>query len=134
MRILIVGCGRLGSLLAQMLDKNNHDVTIIDRRADSFMRLGSGFKGTTIVGIGIDEDVLKKAGIEQADAFVAVSDGDNTNVMACQIAKHVFHVPRVMSQIKDPGRQEIYRTLELDNICPTALGVDAFHDALLKGA
>ena len=84
--------------------------------------------------MGIDEDVLRRAGIEQADAFIALSDGDNTNVMACQIAKYVFHVPKVISQIKDPGRREVFTTLELDNICPTILGADAFKEELLKEA
>ena len=131
MRVVIVGCGRLGALLAQMLDKSGHQVTVIDSNPERFSRLGLGFRGSVVAGIGIDEDVLRRAGIEEADAFVAVTDGDNTNVMACEVAKMVFHVPKVISQIKDPGRQEVFATLELDTICPTALGANAFRAALL---
>jgi len=132
MRVVILGCGRLGALLAELLDQSGHQVTVIDPNPESFSRLGPEFRGSAVVGVGIDEDVLKRAGIEEADAFLALSNGDNTNVMACQVAKYIFHVPRVISQIKDPGRREVYTTLELDTICPTILGADAFKEALLK--
>lgn len=134
MRVIILGCGRLGALLGELLDADGHEVTIIDPKPEAFSRLASTFRGSVVVGVGIDEDVLRRAGIEQADAFIALSDGDNTNVMACQIAKYVFHVPKVISQIKDPGRREVFATLELDNICPTILGADAFKEELLKEA
>ncbi|MGQ9676992.1 MAG: NAD-binding protein [Chloroflexota bacterium] len=134
MRVIILGCGRLGALLGELLDADGHEVTIIDPKPEAFSRLASTFRGSVVVGVGIDEDVLRRAGIEQADAFIALSDGDNTNVMACQIAKYVFHVPKVISQIKDPGRREVFTTLELDNICPTILGADAFKEELLKEA
>ena len=132
MRVLILGCGRLGALLAELMDQAGHEVTVIDPRPDAFSRLSPTFGGSAVVGVGIDEDVLRRAGIERADAFVAVSDGDNTNVMACQVAKHIFHVPRVISQIKDPGRRDIFTTLELDTICPTILGAEAFKQELLR--
>lgn len=132
MRVVILGCGRLGALLGEILDQDGHEVTIIDPKPEAFSRLAPTFRGSVVVGVGIDEDVLRRAGIEQCDAFVALSDGDNTNVMACQVAKYIFHVPKVISQIKDPGRREIFTTLELDNICPTILGADAFKEELLK--
>lgn len=132
MRIVVLGCGRLGAKVAQMLDSEGDDVTVIDADSDSFTRLGPRFRGRTITGIGIDEDVLKKAGIEQADAFVALSDGDNTNVMAAQIARHIFKVPKVVSQIKDPIREDTYHMLGLETICPTTLGAEVMKTVLLR--
>ena len=87
MKIIIMGCGRLGSYLARHLDHEGHDVVMIDRSSDSFARLGSDFQGTMVLGTGIDEDVMRRAGMERADAFIAVSNGDNTNAMAAEIAK-----------------------------------------------
>jgi len=122
MRVVILGCGRVGATLAQMLDEEGHDVTIVDLNIDAFRRLSPEFKGTAVVGTGIDEDVLRRAGIEQADAFVAVTNGDNTNIMASQVAKRVFGVPKVVVRIYDPVREETYRKLGLDTYCPTVLG------------
>jgi trk system potassium uptake protein len=122
MRAIILGCGRVGATLAQMLDEEGHDVTIVDISIDAFRRLSPDFKGTAVVGTGIDEDVLRRAGIEHADAFVAVTNGDNTNIMASQVAKLVFGVPRVVVRIYDPVREETYRKLGLDTMCPTILG------------
>jgi trk system potassium uptake protein TrkA len=121
MRIVILGCGRVGAYLAKMLIAESHQVTVIDRNIEAFRRLGSDFTGDLVVGTGIDEDVLRRAGIEQAEAFVAVTNGDNTNVMAAQVAREIFGVPRVICRIYDPLREEIYRTLELETICPTIL-------------
>jgi len=132
MRVIIVGCGRVGAHLATTLDAEGHDVTIIDMNPDAFRRLGPSFGGAAIVGMGIDEDVLRRAGIEQADAFVAVTNGDNTNVMASQIAKLVFNVPKVLTRIYDPIREETYRSLGLETICPTVIGASLFRDALLS--
>jgi trk system potassium uptake protein len=132
MHLVIYGSTRLGAELAALMARGGHEVTVIDPNPESFSRLGKDFHGQAVVGIGIDEDVLRRSGIETADAFVALSDGDNKNVMACQVAKYIFHIPRVISQIKDPGRREIFTTLELDNICPTLLGADAFKEELLK--
>ncbi|MCL4534162.1 MAG: TrkA family potassium uptake protein [Bacteroidetes bacterium] len=132
MRIVIVGCGRVGARLATTLDAEGHDVTVIDANPDSFRRLSSDFRGSAVVGIGIDEDVLRRAGIEQADAFAAVTNGDNTNIMASQVAKVVFKVPRVVARIYDPIREEAYRSLGLlETICPTIMGADRVRDALL---
>ncbi len=128
MRIIILGCGRVGVHLAQSLDRAGHDVTIVDRNRDSFNKLGSNYGGKMILGTGIDEDVLRKAGIEKADAFVAVTNGDNTNAMAAQIAKHVFHVPQVVARLYDPVREETYRLLGLDTVCSTVMGADKIRE------
>ncbi len=130
MRIVILGCGRVGAYLAKMLVAESHQVTVIDRDIEAFRRLGSDFTGNLVVGTGIDEDVLRRAGIEQAEAFVAVTNGDNTNVMAAQVAKEIFGVPRVICRIYDPLREEIYRTLELETICPTILGATNIKEGL----
>jgi trk system potassium uptake protein len=120
-KIVIMGCGRIGSRLANMLDSEGHEVAIIDRVQEAFKRLSPDFKGRTVLGTGIDEDVLKQAGIEAADAFVAVTTEDNPNIMASQIAKHVFNVPEVLCRIYDPVREDTYHLLGLDTICPTTM-------------
>ena len=119
MKIIIMGCGRVGARLSGLLDANGHSVTILDIDSYSFRRLPPGFKGTALVGNGIDAESLRKAGIEDADAFVAITQGDNRNVMAAQIAKHIFNVPKVICRIYDPLRQELYSTLGLEAISPT---------------
>ncbi len=121
MKFVILGCGRVGSRLAVMLDRMGHEVSIIDLKAESFNRLPADFGGQSVIGVGIDEDVLKSAGIEQADVFAAVTNGDNTNIMASQVAKELFHVPRVIARIYDPLREETYHALGLETICPTTL-------------
>lgn len=130
MRIVILGCGRVGAYLARMLAAEGHQVTVIDRNSAAFARLGSDFAGDLVVGTGIDEDVLRRAGIEQAEAFVAVTNGDNTNVMAAQLARDVFGVPRVICRIYDPLREEIYRGLGLETICPTLWGATRIREIL----
>ncbi len=131
MYVVIVGCGAVGSRLARTLSREGHDVVVIDRHAESFKNLGSGFNGTTVVGTGIDEDVLRKAGIEQADAMAAVTSNDNTNIMAAQVAKEIFGVPRVMARIFDPDREYVYHEFGLETISPTAVGVERIKNALL---
>jgi trk system potassium uptake protein TrkA len=116
-----MGCGRVGARLATLLDEDGHKVTILDNDTYSFRRLPPSFGGTALYGNGTDEDTLKKAGIEEVDVFVAVTQGDNRNVMACQIAKHVFKVPRVVSRIYDPLREELYSALGLETISPTKI-------------
>ena len=118
MKVVIMGCGRVGAWLARSLDADGHQVTVLDTDTYSFRRLSvprllPDFKGTALVGNGIDEEALKKAGIEEADAFFALTQGDNRNIMAAQIAKHIFNVPRVLCRIYDPLRQELYSTLGL---------------------
>ena len=119
MKVVIMGCGRVGAQLAGMLDAEGHSVTVLDNNAYSFRRLPPNFGGIALLGNGIDEEALKKAGIEEADAFVAVTQGDNRNVMAAQIAKHIFDVPRAVCRIYDPLRWELYQTLGLETLSPT---------------
>lgn len=121
MKVVIMGCGRVGAQLAGLLDADGHAVTILDTDPYSFRRLPPDFKGTALVGNGIDEEALKKAGIKGADVFVALTQGDNRNVMAAQIAKHIFNVPRVICRIYDPLRQELYITLGVEAISPTTI-------------
>jgi trk system potassium uptake protein len=131
MKIVILGCGRVGAMLASMMDKAGHTVSIIDSSSDSFQRLDPQFDGQTVVGNGVDEDVLIRAGIKDADAFAAVTNGDNRNIMASQIAKEIFKVKKVVCRIYDPIRQSTYSELGLEGICPTALGARMLFDALL---
>lgn len=128
MKTIILGCGRVGIYLAQTLDAAGHDVTVIDRNRDAFARLGSNYGGKMVLGTGIDEDVLRKAGIEKADAFIAVTNGDNTNAMAAQIAQHVFHVPHVVARLYDPVREETYNLLGLNTVCSTVMGADRIRE------
>jgi len=122
MKIIILGCGRVGATLANMLSKSNHEVVIIDQNGEAFDRLGDDFNGQTIIGDGTDEDILKRAGIETADAFAAVTNGDNRNIMSAQIVKHIFNVSNVVCRIYDPIRQETYNRLGLKSISPTTVG------------
>ena len=121
MRVVIMGCGRVGAQLAGLLDAEKHEVTVLDTNANSFHRLPLEFGGTALLGNGVDEEVLIKTGIEGADVFVAVTEGDNRNVMAAQIAKHIFNVPRVICRIYDPIRRELYDTLGLEAFSPTTI-------------
>jgi trk system potassium uptake protein TrkA len=119
MKILIMGCGRVGARLAANLDKAGHEVTIMDIDTYSFRRLPPSFGGTALFGNGTDQEALKRAGVEGVDIFVALTQGDNRNVMSCQIAKHIFDVPRVICRIYDPLREEMYAALGLETISPT---------------
>ncbi len=121
MKVVIMGCSRVGAQLAALLDVEGNEITILDNEPYSFRRLPPNFHGTAMVGNGLHEETLRKAGIEKADAFVAVTQGDNRNVMSCQIAKHIFNVPRVLCRVYDPLRQELYETLELETISPTTI-------------
>jgi trk system potassium uptake protein len=126
MFVLIMGCGRVGARLAQLMVSSGHEVTILDVNPSAFKRLGDNFQGTTLLGNGIDIDVLRRAGIERADAFVAATQGDNRNIMASQIAKHIFKVERVVTRIYDPIRSETFSDLGLNAISPTVVGAAAF--------
>ena len=121
MKIVIMGCSRVGAQLAAMLDAEGHKVTVMDVDSFSFKKLPLAFKGTALVGSGIDEESLKRAQIGEADVFVAVTQGDNRNVMACQIAKYIYKVPKVVCRIYDPIREEMYRNLGLLTVSPTKL-------------
>jgi trk system potassium uptake protein TrkA len=132
MRVVILGCGRVGAYLARRLQEEGHRVTIVDQSSATFARLGPGFAGDMVVGTGIDEDVLRRAGIEQADAFIAVTNWDNTNVMAAQVAKEIFGVRRVICRIYDHLREEIYRDLGLETVCPTLLAANRIQEILAR--
>jgi len=119
MKVVIMGCGRVGGELAVLLDRQGQEVTILDIDPDAFDKLPSDFKGSRVVGNGIHQDVLQRIGLAEADAFVAVTPGDNRNAMATQMAKHIFGVPRVVCRIFDPIREELYHSLGLETISPT---------------
>ena len=121
MKIFIMGCGRVGAQLAALLYRDGHQITILDVDEYSFHSLPPDFGGTALLGNGTDEDVLRKAIIEDADAFIAVTQGDNRNVMAAQIAKHVFNIPKVLCRIYDPLRCDLYNTLGIDAFSPTTI-------------
>ncbi len=131
MKVVIMGCGRVGAQLAALLDSEGHTVTILDTDIYSFRRLPPDFNGTALLGNGIDQEVLRKAGIEEADAFLALTQGDNRNVMASQIAKHIFSVPRVVCRIYDPLRQELYSTLGLEAFSPTTIFAQMLKEKLV---
>jgi trk system potassium uptake protein TrkA len=124
MKVIIMGCGRVGARLAGMLDSEGHNITVLDTDSYSFRRLPTGFKGKALVGNGVDEEALKRAGIQQVDAFIAVTQGDNRNIMAAQMAKHIFGVKRVICRIYDPLRQELYQGLGVESISPTSIITD----------
>jgi len=131
MNIMIVGCGRVGSQLAILLSQEGHNVTIIDKNAESFKRLGDSFNGITALGNGFDEKLLREHKIERQDAFVSVTSGDNTNLMASQIAKKIFNIPKVMARVYDPKRANIYKKLGLDVISGTVLVAAMIRDKLI---
>jgi len=130
MKIVIMGCGRVGGRLAAMLDAEGHDVTVLDTDTYSFRRLPPNFSGTALLGSGADEDTLRKAGIQEAEVFLSLTQGDNRNVLAAQIAKHIFNVPRVICRIYDPLRAEMYSTLGLETISPTVVFAQLLKDKL----
>jgi trk system potassium uptake protein TrkA len=123
MRVVILGCGRVGARLAGMLDSAGHQVSMIDKYMEAFERLPPKFSGLAVLGNGIDEDILVQAGIDKADALCALTNSDNTNIMASQVAREVFHVPRVITRIYDPERQDTFRSAGLETVCPTRVGV-----------
>lgn len=132
MHIIIIGCGRVGAQLARILSTEGHNIVIIDKNASSFKRLGPDFNGISITGVGFDPEILKRAGIERADAFAAVTNGDNSNIMASQIAKKIYNVKRVITRIYDPLRADIYKKFGLDTISTTTIMAQIFRSALLK--
>jgi trk system potassium uptake protein len=126
--IVIMGCGRVGSTIAHILEDQGHSVAVIDQDPDAFRKLRPGFKGTKITGIGFDRDVLIEAGIERADAFAAVSSGDNSNVIAARVVRESFGVNRVVARIYDPRRAEVYQRLGI----PTVATVRWTADQMLR--
>lgn len=127
-----MGCSRVGARLAEMLSEDGCQVTIIDTDMASFKRLPQNFSGTALVGSGLDEEALVRAGIETADAFVAVTQGDNRNIMASQIARHIFKVPRVVCRIYDPLRRDLFSELGLETISSTTVVAQIVKDRLFE--
>lgn len=121
MYIIIIGCSQVGAKLASLLSQEGNDVVIVDKKREAFKKIGQGFNGLTIVGDGFDEEVLKEAGIEQANVFVAVTDNDNINIVAAQVAKKIYNVPRVLVRIYDAEREDLYQQLGLEVIGTTSL-------------
>ncbi|MCB2295519.1 TrkA family potassium uptake protein [Clostridium algoriphilum] len=131
MYIIIIGCGRLGSGLAMELSNDGHDVVIVDKYGENLERLRTGFNGIRIKGVEIDNDILIEAGIDKADIFLAMTPADNINIMASQIAKDIFKVPKVIARIFDPSREFIYRKLGLQTISPTELGINIIKNKII---
>jgi trk system potassium uptake protein TrkA len=132
MRYLIVGCGRVGSTLAKLLDADGHEVVVVDENPAAFKRLGQKFKGHVVVGTGIDYDLLKRAGAASAQGFIAVTNGDNRNIMAAMIAQRMFHIKKIVARIYDPTRGMMYRDLGIDTVCPTTIGAKMIRDMLME--
>jgi trk system potassium uptake protein TrkA len=130
MRIIILGCGRLGATLAQSLSLRGHAVTVVDNDPATFERLGPAFKGRTVLGVGFDRDVLREAGIQRADGLAAVTTSDDANVVAARLASMVFRVPKVVARVYDPRKADIYRRLGLQTISPTSLGTNLLTELL----
>ncbi len=132
MYVIIVGCGRVGSELAKLLSSEGHNVVVIDKSPKSFDRLGRTFNGVTLVGNGFDVELLKQAGIAQADAFCSVTNGDNSNIVAAQAAKKIFKVPKVIARVYDPSRADIYKSLGLDILSGTILFASMLRDKIIE--
>jgi trk system potassium uptake protein TrkA len=133
MKVIVMGCGRVGSELALQLLDGGHDVAVIDKKPEAFVKYPPGTKARTIVGLGFDRDILETAGIKDADAFVAVSSGDNSNIVSARVALEHYHVPKVVARIYDPRRADIYERLNIPTVATTKWGVKQiqlmlFHD------
>lgn len=124
MKIIVMGCGRVGSQVSLLLSRIGHDVIVIDHDANALARLGADFKGRIVRGLGFDRNVLLEADVETAEGFVAASSSDNANIVAARIARTIFHVPRVVARLYDPQRAEIYQRLGLSTISSTAWGAE----------
>ena len=133
MNIIVVGCGRVGSQLATMLSVEGHNVIVIDRDENAFRRLGTTFNGVTIKGLGFDEDVLEGAGIREADVFAAVTDLDNTNLMAAEVARKLFGVKHAVARLYNPVRERTYQQLNLDYVCGTTLVAETLMEKIHAG-
>lgn len=130
MNVLIVGCGRVGATLAGILDSEGHGVTVVDRDRAAFAHLPTTYKGATHLGNGIDLDVLREVGVDKVDAVLTLTDGDNRNLMAAQIAKEIFRVKRVYAKVNDPIRAEIYRSKGITTFSRTTILAVLLHAML----
>ena len=131
--IIIVGCGRVGSSLAMKLSGANNNVCVIDSNVDAFSELGRSFNGSVIQGVGFDEDTLKRAGVEDADCVCAVTKLDSVNLMVCEVAKRLYHVPHVISRLYDPAHTSAYEQLGLDFVCGTSLVAEEMYSKVEVG-
>jgi trk/ktr system potassium uptake protein len=131
MKVIIMGCGRVGEQVSLLMAEAGHSVVVIDYNPDALARLGTAFKGQRILGVGFDRDILLQAGIENADAFAATSSSDTANIVAARIARNVFHVPRVVARLFDPGKAEVYRRLGLMTISSTTWGAERIRELLI---
>ena len=132
MQIVVAGCGKVGSQFARIMSEEGHEISVVDSDSDNFKLLGPNFHGVTVLGVPIDEDVLKEAGIEGADGFAAVTPDDNINMMACQIAKEIFQIPRIFARIQDPVKEQVFYQFGVHTVCPTNMAVEEFR-ALMMG-
>jgi trk system potassium uptake protein TrkA len=128
--VVVVGCGRVGAAVAKTLIDDGHDVNVVDQNAEAFSRLGEDFPGNFVQGPALEISVLRAAGVERADAFVAATDGDNTNIVIAQIARDRFQVPCVIARVLDPYRAAFYDGRGLTTICPTRTAIDLMGGAL----
>lgn len=126
-----MGCGRVGSTLAHIVEDRGHTVAVVDRKSEAFRRLGSSFQGRRVTGIGFDRDCLREAGIEEAQAFAAVSSGDNSNILAARVARETFGVENVVARIYDPGRAEVYQRLGIPTVATVRWTADQMVRRLL---
>jgi trk system potassium uptake protein TrkA len=130
--IFIVGCGRLGSFLANRLSGKGHSIVVIDINDAAFDSLSAEYSGFRIVGDATEFTVLKEAKIEEADIFIATTRDDNVNLMVSQVAKKIFHVPKVMARVFEPKRESIYKDFDIEAVCPTSLAVELFLEAIAE--
>ena len=131
--VIVVGCGRVGSQLANMLSDNGNNVCCIDKNADAFANLGRNFNGSTVQGVGFDEDVLIRAGVEECDVLAAVTQLDNTNLMCAEVANHLFGVPHVISRLYNPDHERAYMQLGIDYVCGTSLVAEDVFSKVVSG-
>lgn len=131
MYLIVIGCGKVGSGLATLMSQEGHDVVIVDNDPKQMEKMDPDFTGMKIIGVPIDQDVLKRAGIEQADALAAVTPDDNVNIMSCQIAKELYKVKKVIARIYNPSREFVFHQFGLDTICPTNLSVEVIRSIVL---
>ena len=131
--VIVVGCGRVGSQLANMLSDNGNNVCCIDKNPDAFPNLGRNFNGSTVQGVGFDEDVLIRAGVEECDVLAAVTQLDNTNLMCAEVANHLFGVPHVISRLYNPDHERAYMQLGIDYVCGTSLVAEDVFSKIVSG-
>lgn len=131
--VIVVGCGRVGSRLANMLSENGDNVCVIDKNAEPFANLGRGFNGSTVQGLGFDEDILIKGGVEECDVVAAVTNLDNTNLMVAEVASRLFDVPHVIARLDNPDHERAYMQLGLDYVCGTSLVAEDVFAKIVSG-